>query len=165
MKNLNQIIVLPRVMAEKGLDESVGPYILISIFDNGFEAVKPLRGEVIDTLPLCFVDWDISRADPEMLSHPMFGKLVGDSLIQPAHAYQLVEFLRKHADAETIVVHCFAGISRSVSTAFAIVDTAGISRSIISIASGRTPWGAPPNQMVYSTMFAALRERLYPKER
>jgi predicted protein tyrosine phosphatase len=161
MKNLKTIFVLPRIKAEAGLTSMFGhmpSYPLVSICDNGFPTVVPYGDKVTDTLRLEFVDWDANRGDPAVLDMEMFGKRVGDWLVQPEHAQALVEFLKKHEDAETLVIHCYAGISRSVSIAQAVCDACGLSRSVIAIASGRSPFGSPPNHMVYATMFAALKE-------
>lgn len=154
LDNLENIYILPREIAERGLD--IGPHILISICDNGFPAVRPFNGEVIDILRLEFIDIDINKCEPEILNAVMFGKVVGECLVQPSHGVELKNFLEQHKDVKNIVIHCYAGVSRSVSMAQAIVDAFKISRSILVIYTGKSRFGPPPNKAVYQVMKGAL---------
>lgn len=49
-------------------------------------------------------------------------------------ARRVVEFAREHQDSRYMVIHCFAGISRSTATALAVAEILGASDSEITFA-------------------------------
>jgi len=70
-----------------------------------------LSGMFLDVLHLQFDDVAVGSADHERATS-----------ITPDEARKVVEFVNKHRDASRLVIHCFAGMSRSRSMASAIAD-------------------------------------------
>jgi predicted protein tyrosine phosphatase len=73
------------------------------------------------------------------------------------HAKQVAKFLneRLREEVDAVLVHCFAGASRSPSLAMAIADATGLSRWSIDW-SPQDPTVEPPNVHVYETTLEAL---------
>ncbi len=67
------------------------------------------------TLRLVFEDVSIVAEDP-----------TDDGSISAAQAASVAAFVRQHADAGTLLLHCAAGVSRSRSMAAAICDVLGL---------------------------------------
>lgn len=61
--------------------------------------------------------------------------------ITPAQADEIVQFVRAYRDAKRLVIHCDAGVSRSVSVARALDAT----------------WLNAPNMVIFDAVRAAMR--------
>jgi hypothetical protein len=125
-----RIIVLPLSgVAKLALDCR---FAVLSLVDPGdFAQVPPLWG-FAGLCRLQFHDFD-----------PVPDLSVPDSFrakaMQPEHARDAWAFLSGlREDVEVLVVHCFAGVSRSPSAAMAIADAMSLGRSVIE-------WGGPVN--------------------
>ncbi len=111
-------------------------YAVVSINDFGDPCPVKRRWGLQDVLSLEFMD---------------VGE--GQMAMTPEQAREVWTFVRGlPSEVETLVIHCFAGVSRSISTAFAIADVLGMGRTCIRWV--RQPaWGAvhhdPPNRHVY----------------
>lgn len=82
---------------------------------------------------------------------------VGNPQMSADQASQVWSFVRS-VGVRTLVIHCFAGVSRSISVAMAIADVTGMGRLAIEWQS--KPWHAelldgPPNRHVYDLVKAA----------
>lgn len=113
------------------LDGFIGPRdyqgIDIKVFGRSTaEKYVPIHNEVVISIR-CFGD-DIARLNPDFKDYLYLEfddcKTSRDGVeINDVQVYKTVEFVRKHIDvADRIVIHCFAGISRSRSIAAAIAD-------------------------------------------
>ncbi len=128
---------------------------IISITDSGSD--KPqfrqfcLMSEK-HLLRLQFDDVDVSQytaADLELFDcYPM----------SDYHAKQIPRFLRsiENEDLSALLIHCEAGISRSISTAMAICDALQWSRDVIDW-KGRDVNAKPPNSHVYQCVWSAFQ--------
>lgn len=71
----------------------------------------PVHQNFIDVLRLKFDDTAVDR------KWDVFARSISSEQCQ-----QVVEFVKKHADKNKLVIHCFAGVSRSRSMAAAIAE-------------------------------------------
>lgn len=142
---MNRILVLPQRLA-RALDLGVTSAI-ISIRDPGDYFAFPARWGQRGVLPLYFRD--LEKFADEVAVIAMKG-------MTPEHARQAWAFIHEHADEiDTLVIHCFAGISRSAGMAEAVAACLGgvtIERAVQT--------DAQANQHVYRTMREA-----YPLEK
>ena len=147
-----RIIVLPRSGAsELDLDER---YAVVSINDPGDPCPVKTRWGLLDCLTLHFHDFDTAQVEQDEWS--------ARNAMQPEHAMQIWEFVRRYAGGcPILVVHCFAGVSRSISVAMALADGLKLGRNVIGWAN-RPEWiadaahGSPPNRHVYETMMRTV---------
>ena len=72
----------------------------------------PLHPQFVDVLRLRFDDTAVSHRGDEAAQS-----------ITPEQSQQVAEFTRKHTDKNKLVIHCFAGMSRSRSMAAAIAES------------------------------------------
>jgi predicted protein tyrosine phosphatase len=110
-----------------------------------------------DVLRLCFHDIDPTSHEYD------FESMYEDEItarrnrpMNPFHAKQIMPFLKSRLrdGVSVLLVHCEAGISRSISTAMALCDGLGLDRSIID-------WKHDvhrdaPNRHVYDTVLATI---------
>lgn len=89
------------------------PWIAISIVSDVCHWPKLSEDNRLGLLQLAFHD----RSDPLYLNHPLTGLLY----FQPQQALHIWDFINKYGeDAECLLVHCEAGVSRSAAVAAAI---------------------------------------------
>lgn len=109
-----KLLVLGQFSAERYQPET-GEEVCISIMaknDASFGvADAKLSGMFRDILRLRFDDLAVGSADHETAVS-----------ITEDQARQVVQFVKSHKDKKKFVIHCFAGMSRSRSTAGAIAD-------------------------------------------
>lgn len=109
-----KLLVLGQFSAER-YQPQTGEEVCISITardDPSFGmAPAKLSGMFRDILRLQFDDVAVGSADYEAATS-----------ITEDEAAKVVEFVKKHADKKKLVIHCFAGMSRSRSMASAIAD-------------------------------------------
>lgn len=109
-----KVLVLGQYAAER-YQPKTGEEVCISITAKhdlafGYGNAK-LSGMFRDVLCLNFDDVAVGSAEHETAES-----------ITPEQAKQVAEFANKHRNMKTLVVHCFAGMSRSRSMASAIAD-------------------------------------------
>ena len=76
----------------------------------------------------------------------------GAVLFSETHAEQIIEFIRQHKTADTLLIHCYGGQSRSRAVgAFAVKMLGGD--------NSRYFTGGNPNQHVYDTLLQAWNKR------
>jgi predicted protein tyrosine phosphatase len=149
---LRRIVVLP--MSEVAAVDYDVPYAIVSIRDPGDRPPIRKRWGLRGVLPLEFHDFD-----------PVPDVTVPDSFrakaMQAHHAEALAAFVRGlDEDVEVLVVHCFAGVSRSISAAMAIADHLNLGRGSIEWLRAHcldSHHLSPPNQHVYRLTREALR--------
>lgn len=109
-----KLLVLGQYSAEK-YQPQTGEEVCISITardDPSFGMGRAkLSGMFRDVLHLQFDDVAVGSADYERATS-----------ITPEEADAVVKFVKRHADKKKLVIHCFAGMSRSRSMASAIAD-------------------------------------------
>lgn len=108
------------------------PYIIISIQDtqnNGFGFTFNKSKYCVDVLTLYFDD--IDRDTP------------GLKMFTSEQAAEIVNFVKQHEKVAKIIVHCYAGESRSAAVAQAIAEEFG------AIQINKQP---SPNRHVYNTL-------------
>lgn len=90
---------------------TLSPYIIISIQDsqNGF-GLEFIESRFCKGVLTLYFD-DISQAAP------------GLTLFTTDQALKIISFLKNHKDIPTIVIHCYAGESRSAAVASVISST------------------------------------------
>ena len=98
-------------------------------------------------LRLRFDDVDVSRYCADELAG------WGYQVMLPYLAKQIPPFLRRMTEKglDSMLIHCEAGVSRSISTAMAICDSLNWDRAIIDWET-RDAFSGPPNQHVYDTV-------------
>jgi predicted protein tyrosine phosphatase len=113
------VIVMSQERAESEIVDV--PYIHISVCSPGSDgAILPDNENRIDVLRLCFHDIE-SSTDPKDLGMKFLKRYgIEPRLFNAEDAQAIFDFLEKHKEAETIVVNCEAGISRSAGIAAAI---------------------------------------------
>jgi predicted protein tyrosine phosphatase len=106
-----RVLILPREKAEARIPDGANE-VCVSIREPG-AAPANLNGRFRDVLRLYF--HDLAGFEREDGSYP-------DGAVQcdDAMADEIVAFVLKHRDADLLVVHCEAGISRSVAVGLAI---------------------------------------------
>lgn len=114
------------ITAPKGEMWFVNPAVL----NDKFEGI--LRLEFSDTLDDPYIEYDESEG------------------ISNAQADELVEFILNNSDVDKIVLHCFAGISRSRSIAQSIIDSLKLDMEPFTVR----------NSKAYNTVMSAFERKL-----
>lgn len=115
-----KIYTMPRRLAEQmDFDERCA---VVSITDpppDGGPARIPKRWCIDEVLRLAF--HDIDPADWPTI-HSINGKPIAEAVMQQSDADRAAQFIHRHATGGTpiLVIHCEAGVSRSVSMALAV---------------------------------------------
>lgn len=109
------LVVLSRRNAEAYLPNG-GKVVCISVTDPTTEPAT-LSPQFADVLRLVFHD-----LEPEDCPEGTPTDCGPASFMGPADAGEVVRFAAKHADADVLVIHCEAGVSRSRSIAEALFD-------------------------------------------
>lgn len=103
-----QLVVMGEFSARSYYPES--PYeACISITSIGTPSAVPLNARFVDVLRLQFDDTSIERANDSLATS-----------ITDSQADAIVKFVMTHKNRDKLVIHCFAGMSRSRSVAAAI---------------------------------------------
>lgn len=88
-------------------------------------------------------------------AEPTFYAVAGAHYMEEGHAEEVVKFLRDYKDAPELVIHCFAGISRSTGTALAALEILGASEEVIR--AGEKSWPLH-NRFVRNLILKAWRD-------
>ena len=117
---------------------SLSPYIIISIQDsqNGF-GLKFVESRFCKGVLTLYFD-DITEATP------------GLKLFTKAQALEIIAFLKKYNDIATIVIHCYAGESRSA----AVASVIGKLYDNATVTTTHSPF---PNMHVHKIFVDAIR--------
>jgi len=159
MKKQVKFLVLSRREVETDwvqnkIDE---PHILISIFDDDGKPNLPDNKYRKDTLYLMFHDIDVRHIDT-LNSREDRNEYV---LFNEDFARNILNFVEKHIkDIDLIVVHCHAGVCRSVACASAL-------SKILNNEDDKIFKSGVPNILVYTTLlnkfWLSEYQKLYPK--
>jgi predicted protein tyrosine phosphatase len=114
------VVVCPLSKVAASVSTS-GASHLISLVDDGTPVVRPRSIPAENHLFLAIND----------ISEPMDGMVVADE----AHVQALIDFVRAWDGHDPLVVHCYAGISRSTAAAFIALCVARPSRDEREIAA------------------------------
>lgn len=114
-------------------DTEIEPYVIISIQDsqNGFGIMFNKTKYCKDVLTLYFDD--------------MENEVPGLKLFTQEDAYKIINFVEQYNDISKIIVHCYAGQSRSASVAIAIAEK--YKPDVLDFVNDSTP-----NQYVYKIL-------------
>jgi predicted protein tyrosine phosphatase len=140
------------LMKSLDLDE---PYAVISITDPMEQFVVPKRWGLTDTLYLKFFDFD---PDKEKEAGRILADHYTNRCMSEGDADRVAEFVSDNAHLGCLVVHCYAGASRSPSIAMALCDHLHLPRNQID-------WGGlptnvlAPNEWVYDRTREAMVRR------
>ena len=163
-KKLN-FLVLSRAQAEDAYVQSTikQKHILISIYgttgSDGAPATIPDNENRVDMLQICFDD--IDNMDMDRNSFDKINQKYNFNLFSEDHARNILNFVEKNInDIDLIVVHCWAGISRSCATACAL-------SKILNNEDDRLFKAGVPNMKVYGSIlakfFLSCYNELWPK--
>lgn len=148
-----RFVVTSRRCVGHRIETAGEPCSVISISDP-MPVAEPVRFRpslhLRSVLPLSFVDVDPVN-DPTWnldVESDDYGQTWRAMLMTDEHAMAIWDFLSKTTE-KLLVVHCFAGVSRSPSIAMAIADSLHIPRASIVWGEDRDPTETPPNQHVY----------------
>lgn len=128
--NPKKIMVRNRARVERKTDWP-GSYVVISMYDyHGHPPTIPQTDRLRGVLSLRFQDFDPVRREYQK-DEKYQNTLVSEMWMRPEHGRQIWDFLNRHADVDTIVVHCNAAVSRSPAVAMAVADCLGLGRPVI----------------------------------
>lgn len=160
-----KFLVLSRAQAEdKHVQGTINQkHILISINgttgSDSTPALIPDNENRVDMLQICFDD--IDNRDMQRDSFDKINKKYDFNLFSESHARNILNFVEKNIEnIELIVVHCFAGVSRSVACASAL-------SKILNNNDDKIFKSGCPNMKVYTTIlekfFLSCYNELWPK--
>lgn len=123
------------------------PHIIISIRTPGGPKIKVRRGPATrDVLFIAFPDlsWEY-KALPMILRGGGKYAYTDDQLFSVSQAKEILAFVERHKDVESILINCEGGVSRSPAVAAALGQ----------ILHGVSPPYDGTNRLVYETLLAA----------
>lgn len=146
---MKTFVVLPKSGAKKF--ESEAPWACISIADIKGEHPKICKVKCQGILQLIFLDSesesDLMNSEIELL------KKNESSMFTETHAEQILDFVNEIWDkVETLLVHCYAGYSRSPAVAAAL-------SKIYYNQDEHFFKSYSPNKMIYNTILKVAQER------
>lgn len=155
-----RFIVTSRRCVRHRISEAGQPCSVISVSEPPpvMEPVRfPPQFHLRDVLRLTFCDLDpINHPNADFDAEAgNYGVPWRDLLMTNAHALQIWNFLA-NVKEKLLIIHCYAGISRSPSIAMAVADSLDIPRTSIIWNEDLDPAQHPPNRHVYNCVRRAF---------